>query len=55
MQVAEAVHKYGRGLGVCAVPIYGGAAMETQLRALKRGVDVVVATPGREFAGTDRV
>jgi ATP-dependent RNA helicase DeaD len=47
MQVAEAVHKYGRALGVVAMPIYGGASMETQIRALKRGVDVVVATPGR--------
>ena len=47
MQVAEAVHRYGKAMGVVALPIYGGAAMETQLRALKRGVDVVVATPGR--------
>jgi ATP-dependent RNA helicase DeaD len=47
MQVAEAVHKYGKSLGVCALPIYGGASMENQLRMLKRGVDVVVATPGR--------
>ena len=47
MQVAEAVHKYGKALGIIALPIYGGAPMETQLRALKRGVDVVVATPGR--------
>ena len=47
MQVAEAVHRYGRGLGVQVLPIYGGAPMETQIRALKRGVDVVVATPGR--------
>jgi ATP-dependent RNA helicase DeaD len=47
MQVAEAVHRYGRELGVVALPIYGGASMETQIRSLKRGVDVVVATPGR--------
>lgn len=47
MQVAEAVHKYGRAMGIIAMPIYGGASMETQIRALKRGVDVVVATPGR--------
>ena len=47
MQVAEAVHKYGKSLGVCALPVYGGASMENQLRMLKRGVDVVVATPGR--------
>jgi ATP-dependent RNA helicase DeaD len=47
MQVAEAVHKYGKGLGVSALPIYGGQAIQQQLRALRRGVDVVVATPGR--------
>ncbi len=47
MQVAEAVHKYGKAMGVIAIPIYGGSPMETQLRQLKRGVDVVVATPGR--------
>ena len=47
MQVAEAVHKYGKSLGVSALPIYGGQAIQQQLRALRRGVDVVVATPGR--------
>jgi len=47
MQVAEAVHRYGKGLGVRVLAIYGGASMEQQLRALRRGVDVVVATPGR--------
>lgn len=47
MQVAEAVHRYGKPLGVLALPIYGGASMETQIRALKRGVDVIIATPGR--------
>jgi ATP-dependent RNA helicase DeaD len=47
MQVAEAVHRYGRPMGTRVLPIYGGQAMQQQLRALKRGVDVVVATPGR--------
>ena len=47
MQVAEAVHKYGRKLGITVLPVYGGAPMEQQIRTLKRGVDVVVATPGR--------
>ncbi len=47
MQVAEAVHKYGRALDVRVLPIYGGQSMSQQLRALQRGVDVVVATPGR--------
>jgi len=47
MQVAEAVHKYARGSGARVVPIYGGQSIVQQLRALERGVDVVVATPGR--------
>lgn len=47
MQVAEAVHKYARSLGLHVAPLYGGAPMDQQIRALKRGVDVVVATPGR--------
>jgi ATP-dependent RNA helicase DeaD len=47
MQVAEAVHKYSRGSTVRVVPIYGGQSIVQQLRALERGVDVVVATPGR--------
>jgi ATP-dependent RNA helicase DeaD len=47
MQVAEAIHRYGRAMEVRTLPIYGGAPMEPQIRALKRGVDVVVATPGR--------
>jgi ATP-dependent RNA helicase DeaD len=47
MQVAEAVHRYGKSLGVSVLPIYGGQAMQQQLRALRRGIDVAVATPGR--------
>jgi ATP-dependent RNA helicase DeaD len=47
MQVAQAVHRYGRELGVRILPIYGGQPIGPQLRTLKRGVDVVVATPGR--------
>ena len=47
MQVAEAVHRYGRSSGISVVPIYGGQAIVSQLKALKRGADVVVGTPGR--------
>jgi len=47
MQVAEATHRYGRSMNIRVLPVYGGAAMNVQLRALRRGVDVVVATPGR--------
>ncbi len=47
MQVAEAVHRYGRHKGVTVVPIYGGQPIQRQLIGLKRGVQVVVGTPGR--------
>lgn len=47
MQVAEAVHKYAKGLGVTVLPLYGGAPMHQQIRALERGAHIVVATPGR--------
>src|SRR5437868_6885851 len=47
MQVSEAIHKYGKALGVSVLAVYGGQAIQQQLRALKRGIDVVVATPGR--------
>jgi ATP-dependent RNA helicase DeaD len=54
MQLAEAVHRYGREIGVRVLAVYGGASMETQLKALKRGVDVVVATPGRALDHVNR-
>ncbi|GII79192.1 DEAD-box ATP-dependent RNA helicase CshA [Sphaerisporangium rufum] len=47
VQVSEAVHRYGRELGTRVLPIYGGQPIGRQLRELQRGVDVVVATPGR--------
>jgi ATP-dependent RNA helicase DeaD len=47
MQVSQAFHRYGRELGVRVLPIYGGQPIWRQLKALERGVDVVVATPGR--------
>jgi ATP-dependent RNA helicase DeaD len=47
MQVSEAFHRYGRPLGARVLPIYGGQPIGRQLAALHRGVDVVVATPGR--------
>jgi ATP-dependent RNA helicase DeaD len=46
-QVSEAIHKYGRHLGARVLPIYGGAPIVRQIKSLHRGVDVVVATPGR--------
>ncbi|HEU0103496.1 MAG TPA: DEAD/DEAH box helicase [Mycobacteriales bacterium] len=47
MQVSEALHRYGRGLGARVLPVYGGQPIGRQLRELERGVDIVVATPGR--------
>ncbi|MFM7261453.1 MAG: DEAD/DEAH box helicase [bacterium] len=47
MQVSEAFHRYGRGLGISVAPIYGGQDFRRQIIALRRGVHVVVATPGR--------
>jgi ATP-dependent RNA helicase DeaD len=47
IQVSEAIHTYGRDMSVRVLPVYGGQPISRQLRALERGVDVVVATPGR--------
>jgi ATP-dependent RNA helicase DeaD len=47
MQVCEAVERYGKEQRVAILAVYGGQAIRPQLLALKRGVDVVVATPGR--------
>ncbi len=47
VQVSEAVFKYGREQHIKVLPIYGGQPIVRQLKALSRGVHVVVATPGR--------
>src|SRR6266550_740174 len=47
MQVSEAIHRYARGTGLSVVPVYGGSSMQQQIRALDRGADIVVGTPGR--------
>lgn len=48
IQVAEAFQSYAKFLPEFhTLPIYGGQGYETQIRALKRGVHVVVGTPGR--------
>ena len=47
VQVAEAIHRYGEGLGARVLAVYGGQPIGRQLKVLERGVDVVVATPGR--------
>lgn len=48
IQVAEAFQAYARQMkNFHVLPIYGGADMRGQLRALKRGAHVIVGTPGR--------
>ena len=46
-QVQQATVAYGRFLTLRAASIYGGVSMDSQLKVLRRGVDIVVATPGR--------
>ena len=47
VQVAEAMHRFGKYRDTRVVAVYGGQPIERQLRALSRPVDVVVGTPGR--------
>lgn len=47
LQVSESFHNFGRNAGIIVTPIYGGQEYGRQIRALKRGTHVVVATPGR--------
>lgn len=48
IQVAEAFQRYAAHMpGFHVIPIYGGQAMGAQLKPLRRGVHVIVATPGR--------
>ena len=47
IQTAEELNKIGKFKRVRTLPIYGGQAIDRQIRALKRGVHIVVGTPGR--------
>ncbi len=46
-QVHENLRDYGKHMQVSATTIFGGVSMGPQINALRRGVDVVIATPGR--------
>ncbi len=47
LQVEESVRVYGKHSGIRSTAIYGGVGFGPQVNAIRRGVDVVVATPGR--------
>ena len=46
-QVGESVATYGKGLHLSSAVIFGGVGMNPQVDRLRRGVDILVATPGR--------
>ena len=47
IQVAEEIGSFCGSRRISILPIYGGQSIDTQLRRLKQGVDIVVGTPGR--------
>ncbi len=47
IQITGEIRKFGKYTGIKATTIYGGQGIGTQLEALKNGVEIVVATPGR--------
>ncbi|TNJ35211.1 DEAD/DEAH box helicase [Arenimonas terrae] len=47
VQVNDSLRAYGKHLRLASTTIYGGAGMQPQIDALRRGIDILVATPGR--------
>jgi ATP-dependent RNA helicase RhlE len=47
VQIERAIHTYGKFTSARTLAVYGGVSMNKQLDALRHGVDIVVATPGR--------
>jgi ATP-dependent RNA helicase RhlE len=47
VQISQSFDIYGRYLNLKQTVVYGGVRQEKQVKALKRGVDILVATPGR--------
>ncbi len=53
-QVLDVLRPLGKAIGIRVAQFYGGTSIDRQLRALDRGVDVAVATPGRVIDLIDR-
>lgn len=47
VQVSQEINKIGKFKKINVLPVYGGTSIERQIKALQRGVDVIVGTPGR--------
>ncbi len=54
LQVSEVLAPLAKSVGKTVVAVYGGQKMETQLRGLEQGADIVIATPGRLIDLVDR-
>jgi len=54
LQVADVLEPLARTVGLRVAVVYGGSDLDRQMRRLARGVDVVVATPGRLIDFVDR-
>jgi ATP-dependent RNA helicase RhlE len=46
-QVQESVRVYGKHTGIRSLAVYGGVGINPQIQTLRRGIDILVATPGR--------
>jgi ATP-dependent RNA helicase DeaD len=47
IQVAKAVKSYGKPIKIEVMAVYGGTGYSEQIRAIRRGAEIIVATPGR--------
>lgn len=54
IQAAEEMNKLGAYKKLNALPVYGGTSIDRQINALKKGVSIVVGTPGRIIDHLDR-
>ena len=53
-QVSDSINTYGRFLRLRSAVVYGGVGYAPQIQALRNGVDILVATPGRLLDHIDR-
>ncbi len=56
-QINENIEEYGKGLGIKSTVIFGGVKPRPQIQQLKKGMDVIIATPGRflDLMGDDHI
>lgn len=47
IQVNDEINRIGKYTGIKTLPVYGGTPINSQIRSIKRGIDVIVGTPGR--------